>query len=213
MGPTTVLVVDDHEVLAQSLAMMLDAEPDLCVVGLASSLASARAQVKARRPDVVLLDVTLGDGDGVADIPRLLEAHPDTRIVVLTARSDDRVLLAAVEAGAAGFLSKAGGVPQVVQAVRAAAAEEAVMSPDVLARLLPLMRGRTERSAEQLTDRELEVLQLVARGLTNAAIAEELVLSVHTVRNHVAALSHKLGAHSKLEALSIGLRQGLVKGA
>jgi DNA-binding NarL/FixJ family response regulator len=130
--------------------------------------------------------------------------------VVLTGTTSDRALVSAVEAGAAGFLSKSGGVRRVVDTVRAVAADEAVLPEATLERLLPLMRQRVEESRVGLTEREVEVLQLVAEGLTNAAIAERLVVSLHTVRNHVARISRKLGAHSKLEALSIALRQGLV---
>jgi DNA-binding NarL/FixJ family response regulator len=208
---TTVVVVDDHEVLAESLAMVLDAEPDLTVVGRAATVAAAVRLVADERPDVVLLDVALPDGDGIAAIPQLLEGHPGVRVVVLTGAASDQALLAAVEHGVAGFLSKAGGVRRVVSAVRSAANDEVVLAPAMLDRLLPLMRGeRGGEAGPALTERELEVLHLVARGMTNVAIAEELVLSPHTVRNHVASLSRKLGAHSKLEALSIALRRGLV---
>lgn len=207
---TTVLLVDDHAVLAESLAALLGHQPDLEVVGTASTLAEARRLVETSRPDVVLLDVALPDGDGIAEIPALLERHPGSRVVVLTGTTSDRALVAAVDAGAAGFLSKSGGVRRVVDTVRAAAADEAVLPEATLERLVPLMRQRAEQQQVKLTEREVEVLQLVAEGLTNAAIAERLVVSLHTVRNHVARISRKLGAHSKLEALSIALRQGLV---
>ena len=207
---TTVLLVDDHAVLAESLSALLGTQADLDVVGTARTLAEAHRLVATSRPDVVLLDVALPDGDGIAEIPALLERHPGARIVVLTGTTSDRVLVAAVEAGAAGFLSKSGGVRRVVDTVRAAAADEAVLPEATLERLVPLMQQRTEERQVRLTGREAEVLQLVAEGLTNAAIAERLVVSLHTVRNHVARISRKLGAHSKLEALSIALRQGLV---
>ena len=207
---TTVLLVDDHAVLAESLSVLLGTQADLDVVGTARTLAEAHRLVATSRPDVVLLDVALPDGDGIAEIPALLERHPGARIVVLTGTTSDRVLVAAVEAGAAGFLSKSGGVRRVVDTVRAAAADEAVLPEATLERLVPLMQQRTEERQVRLTGREAEVLQLVAEGLTNAAIAERLVVSLHTVRNHVARISRKLGAHSKLEALSIALRQGLV---
>lgn len=209
-GVTTVLLVDDHAVLVESLSALLGTQTDLEVVGTARTLAEARRLVGTSRPDVVLLDVALPDGDGIASIPSLLQGHPGTRVVVLTGTTSDRVLVAAVEAGAAGFLSKSGGVRRVVDTVRAAAADEAVLPEATLERLLPLMQQRSEEREVRLTDREVEVLELVAEGLTNAAIAERLVVSLHTVRNHVARISRKLGAHSKLEALSIALRQGLV---
>ncbi len=207
---TSVAIIDDHDVLAESLTMVLGAQADLQVVGCAATLAQARTLMAEQRPDVVLLDVALPDGDGIVELPGLLALHPGARVVVLTGSPTDDVLLAAVRAGAAGFLSKAGGVRHVVAAVRSAAADEVVLSPEVLGRLLPLMRGEGAAAGPELSERELEVLGLVAQGLTNVAIAEQLTLSHHTVRNHVASLSRKLGAHSKLEALSIGLRRGLV---
>lgn len=205
-----VLIVDDHEVLSASLAMVLDHEDDITTVGLASTLAAARDLVPTVKPDVVLLDHRLPDGDGVAAIHELVELHPAVEVVVLTASTGDHVLMDAVDAGASGFLSKTRGIEDVVAAVRAAAAGESVISPEMLARLLRrVQRGRRQTGTE-LTDREREVLSLVAEGLSNAAIAERLVVSVHTVRNHIASLSAKLGAHSKLEALSIAIRQGML---
>ena len=209
-APIRVLIVDDHEVLASSLAMVLDAEPDITTAGVATTLEQAQALVSTSDPDVVLLDHRMPDGDGVAVIPQLRAARPSLGIVVLTASSADHVLIAAIEAGASGFLSKTRSLDEVTAAVRAAAAGESVISPELLARLLPRFgRGKTH-SADELTEREREVLALVAEGLPNAAIAERLVVSVHTVRNHIASLSAKLGAHSKLEALSIAVRQGLL---
>ena len=131
-------------------------------------------------------------------------------IVVLTATTADHVLVAAIEGGASGFVSKTRGLDEVTNAVRAAAAGESVISPELLARLLPRLHRRQPEARDKLTEREREVLELLAEGLSNAAIAERLVVSVHTVRNHVANLSTKLGAHSKLEALSIAVREGLL---
>jgi two-component system response regulator DevR len=210
MGDVRVLVVDDHEVLASSLAHVLDAEPDMTCVGVAGSLQRARSLLSTASPDVVLLDHRLPDGDGVGAIPELRSIRPSVRIVVLTASAADHVLVAAIEAGASGFLSKTRSLGEVTAAVRAAATGEAVISPEMLARLLPRLGRRDGSQHQDLTEREREVLGLLAQGLTNAAIAERLVVSVHTVRNHIANLSAKLGAHSKLEALSIAVREGLL---
>ncbi|MFC4785696.1 response regulator [Nocardioides sp. MAHUQ-72] len=208
--PIRVLVVDDHDVLATSLASVLDQEPDLVSVGVAPTLERARSLIRTAAPDVVLLDHRLPDGDGVDAIDELRQLRPSMSVVVLTASAADHVLVSAIEAGASGFLSKTRSLAEVTSAVRAAATGEAVISPEMLARLLPrIQRGGRPRH-EELTEREREVLALVADGLTNAAIAERLVVSVHTVRNHIANLSAKLGAHSKLEALSIAVREGLL---
>lgn len=212
--PTRVLLVDDHAVLATAVAMALEVEDDLTVVGIAATLAQARALVARERPDVVLLDHRLPDGDGVGAIASIHDLHPDARVVMLTANDGDQVLLNALAEGAAGFVSKTRDLADVTAAVRAAAHDEAAISPAALARLLPRLvrRPRDNRrpAIQELTERELEVLSLLADGLTNAAIADKLVLSVHTVRNHVSNLSAKLGAHSKLEALSIAVREGLL---
>lgn len=211
--PTRVVVVDDHEVLASSLAAVLDLEPDIMMAGVAGTLAKARALVSTEQPDVLLLDHRMPDGDGVAAIRDFLALRPGLQVVVLTASGSDHVLVAAIEAGAAGFLSKTRSLAEVTSAVRAAARGEAVISPELLMRLLPRLQGRSTGGAPAtplLTERERDVLGHLAQGLSNAAIAERLVVSVHTVRNHVANLSAKLGAHSKLEALAIAVREGLL---
>ncbi len=209
-GPIRVLIVDDHEVLAASLAHVLDAQDDMESVGIAGSLERARTMLSTTAPDVVLLDHRLPDGDGVAAIPELRKIRPSIRIVVLTASVADHVLVQAIEGGASGFVSKTRGLAEVTSSVRAAATGDAVISPEMLARLLPRLHRGSTTSQPALTEREHEVLALLAQGLSNAAIAESLFVSVHTVRNHIANLSAKLGAHSKLEALSIAVREGLV---
>ncbi|GAA2129305.1 response regulator transcription factor [Nocardioides bigeumensis] len=210
-GAIAVLVVDDHQVLADSLVRVLSAETDIHPVGVAPDLARARAMVVHHRPDVVLLDHTLPDGEGADAVRPLLEANPGMAVVMLTASTSDRVLGAAMEAGAAGFISKTSGLSELVTAVRAAARGDAVVSPQLLSRLLVRMRREAQGVGHDLTDREREILQLLSKGLTNVAISGQLFLSVHTVRNHIANLSAKLGAHSKLEALAIAVREGLVE--
>ena len=208
--PVRVLIVDDHEVLATSLALVLDDQPDITTVGVAGTIAKAKALIVTTTPDVVLLDHRLPDGDGVAAIRELRRLRPSAEVVMLTASAADHVLVAAIEAGAAGFVSKTRGLADVTAAVRAAAAGEAVISPELLIRLLPRLQRGPQAGRSDLTEREREVLGLLAEGLSNAAIAQKLTVSVHTVRNHIANLSAKLGAHSKLEALSIAVRDGLL---
>jgi DNA-binding NarL/FixJ family response regulator len=210
--PIRVLVVDDHEVLSGSLALVVDAEKDMESVGIARNLDEARARVANRAPDVILLDRRLPDGDGIEAIAELRELRPEAKVVVLTASDNDQVLVQAIESGASGFLSKSRGIGEVIGAVRSAAAGEAVISGEMLSRLLPKLTRNGGPSVD-LTPREQDVLELLAEGKSNAAIAEALFVSVHTVRNHVANLSSKLGAHSKLEALSIAVRRGLLPGS
>ncbi len=214
MEPTQirVLIVDDHEVLAASLAHALDAEPDIVTVGVAGSLEQAKHLVGTTSPDVILLDHRLPDGDGIDAVSAFHRMRPSVAVVILTASAAEHVMVRAVQAGVSGFLSKTRGLGEVTAAVRAAAAGEAVISPEMLSRLLPRLTSDARSAPTTLTEREREVLALLAEGLTNAAIAERLTVSVHTVRNHVANLSAKLGARSKLEALAIAVRDGLLPG-
>lgn len=197
---------------AASLAHALDSEPDLRIVGQATSLAEAQRLIASASPDVVLLDHRLPDGDGVAALADLHGIRPAAKIVVLTATASDRVLVAAMEGGAAGFIAKTQPLDDVIDGVRAAAQGESVVSAKLLTRLLPRLNRQGGGGGTELTDREREILDLLAKGLSNADIAAELTISVHTVRNHVANLSAKLGAHSKLEVLAIAVRRGLVEG-
>lgn len=203
-----VLVVDDHAMFAESLTLALDAESDLSVVAVATSLAAARSRVLDCHPDVVVLDHRLPDGDGVSAIEDLRALRPSMRVVVLTAQGTERLLSAALNAGAIGFVAKTDNIDCLVGAVRAAAVGESVISQTLLMRILP--RLSNVEPVDELTEREHQVLALLAGGLTNKAIAAELQLSPHTVRNHVASICSKLDAHSKLEALAIATRRGLV---
>ncbi len=197
---------------AASLAQALQSESDLLVVGQGTSIREARALMASAAPDVVLLDHRLPDGDGVGAIADLHRIRPSAKIVVLTASASDRVLVAAMEAGAAGYIAKTQRLDEVIAGVRAAAQGESVVSAKLLRRLLPRLQRRGPAGGTELTEREREILDLLAKGMSNADIAGQLTISVHTVRNHVANLSAKLGAHSKLEVLSIAVREGLVEG-
>lgn len=210
-GVTRLLIVDDHSMFADSLALALSAETDLTVVGTAPTLAKARAMIVSEAPDVVLLDHRLPDGLGVDSINDLKELRPAAKIVVLTAAAEDSMLVTATEAGCAGFILKTSPLDELVAAVRTAAAGEIMVSSDLLARLLNRLHHRYEQPAHDLTAREREILGLISEGLTNGAIAKRLFISVNTVRNHVQNILAKLEAHSKLEALSIAIRDGLIE--
>jgi len=206
-------VVDDHKMFAESLVRMLGDEPDMGVVGLAGSAKEAVDATFEHRPDVVLLDYDLPDDHGTAAAVAVRDAHPRAKLVMLTGHADATVLAEAIEAGCTGFVTKDKATHELLSAVRAAAAGETAISPELLAQLLPTIRG-SERSLERdpaaLTPREQQVLELLAEGESTTAIAETLFLSRNTVRNHVQRLLGKLGAHSKLEAVAIGARRGLV---
>jgi two-component system response regulator DevR len=213
-GGIRVMVVDDHQLVAQALAEVLDDEPDLEVVARTGSVAEATRAAQVLAPDVVLMDYQLPDGNGVTAAERIRRHRPETKVVMLTAYAEDALLVAAVEAGCSGYLTKDRAVEEVVSAVRAAHAGEVLVSPAKLAQLLPKLRPQRAPSSSEggvsLTARELEVLQLMAEGLSNHAIAERLVLSLNTVRNHVQNVISKFDAHSKLEAVAIAVRTGVI---
>jgi DNA-binding NarL/FixJ family response regulator len=207
---TRVLIIDDHRMFADSLARLLADEDDLEVVAIGCTAEEGVQLAHDLHPRVVLVDYQLSTTNGVAVAAEILRDAPDMKIVMLTGTADDRVLLAAIEVGCIGFLNKSRAAPEVLNAVRLASAGEALISPTELARLLPNL-SRTHRSVgDDLTAREREILTLLAEGRSNALIADELFLSVNTVRNYVQSVLTKLGAHSKLEAVATGVREGVI---
>jgi DNA-binding NarL/FixJ family response regulator len=208
-----VVIIDDHEMLVQGLRAALGSEPDIDVVASAGSVEEGCAAVRMHVPDVVLMDYELPDGDGAHATERIKSDVPAAQVVMVTSFDDEAVLVRAIEAGCCGFITKHKAVGEVASAVRAANAGEALISPSMLARLLPRLRRKEQGIGVDLTPRELEVLKLLAEGISNAAIAERLVLSLHTVRNHVQNVIGKLGAHSKLEAVATAVREGILRQA
>ncbi|HVL81942.1 MAG TPA: response regulator transcription factor [Actinomycetota bacterium] len=210
MSAIRVMVVDDHEMIAQSLSRVLGDEADIQVVGTVGSVSEVAHAAVRLQPDVVIMDYKLADGTGIDATERLRSVRPEAKVVLLTGFADDGVLLAAIEAGCSGFITKDQPATEIVSAIRAAQAGEALISPAMLSRLLPRIRKERTGFDPGLTPRELEVLQLLSQGLTSQAIAERLVLSPHTVRNHIQSILPKLGAHSKLEAVAIAVREGVI---
>lgn len=208
-----VVVVDDHEMFVQGLAAVLGADPGIEVVATAGSVETGTAAVRLHSPDVVLMDYELPDGDGAGATERIKAEVPETQVVMVTSFDDEGVLVRAIEAGCSGFITKHKAVQEVAAAVRAADAGEALISPSMLARLLPRLRQNPRGVGADLTPREVEVLTLLAVGESNQKIAEALVLSLHTVRNHVQNVITKLGAHSKLEAVATAVREGIIRHA
>lgn len=204
-----VLVVDDHRVFAESLARGLQGEPDLEVTGVAYSVEEALRGVD-EQVDVVLCDYALGDGDGIAFTRAALARHPGLRVVMLTASADEAVLASALEVGCSGFVTKAEDLSTVIAAVRGAVAGEAIITPALLARLLPRLSTRSRGPNPGLSDREREVLQLVVAGHSNQEIADELVIALDTARNHVRSILAKLDVHSKLQAAAVAVKRGIV---
>ena len=214
---TRIVLVDDHQVFAETLCRALQAEDDLEVVAVATDLDGALEAVRTERPSVVVTDHRLGPAgpggaaDGIAITRAVLAELPDTAVVMLTASEDDRVLVAAIEAGCTGFVTKTQPLGDVVAAIRSASTGEALVNPTMLARVLPRLANRRTPAADKLTRREHEVLEAMSSGASNQVIAEKLFISRDTVRNHVASILQKLGAHSKLEAVAIALQRGILE--
>jgi DNA-binding NarL/FixJ family response regulator len=208
-APIRVLIIDDHVVFASSLARVLADEDDLTVVATVSTAADAVATMSPDI-DVVLTDFRLTASDGVQLTRELLTTWPAARIVMLTASNDEAVMTAALEAGCAGFITKSDPLELVLSAVRSAAIGESVVSPALLARLLPKLVARPKGRNPDLTAREREILQVMAKGGSNQDIADELVLSRDTVRNHVASILSKLGVNSKLQAVTLAIQRGMI---
>lgn len=207
--PITVAIVEDHAMVAEGLAAALAVDPGLVVVGTAGTVHDGVRMVAERKPDVVLMDLLLPDGDGAEATSAIRAVTPDTRVVLITSASGHDITSRAIEAGCSGLLSKTEPVANVRRAIHRAGAGEAVFVAEDLLGLLGRLSA-APKTVVTLTEREREVLELLAQGSTTQAIADSLVLSLHTVRNHVRNVLMKLGAHSRLEAVAIALREGLV---
>lgn len=207
-----VLIVDDHELIRESLNLVLKDETGIEVVASVGTGAEALGAARAEQPDVILMDYALPDGDGAAVTRTIKSERPETKVVMLTAATTDEVLADSIESGCSGFVTKERAVEEIVSAVRAAHAGEALISPSMLARVLPKLRHAPEatKTSTQLTPRESNILELLARGLRNQEIAAQLEISLYTVRNHIQSILIKVGAHSKMEAVAQAVRDGLV---
>ncbi|KRC56998.1 MULTISPECIES: response regulator transcription factor [unclassified Nocardioides] len=204
-----IVVVDDHLMFAQLLAITLDDQPDMECVGIAGDVETAFGMVSALQPDLVLMDARLQDGDGVAATAELVATHPGLRVAVLSGYIDTALMRRAAEAGACALHPKDGDLREILNAVRTARAGTFVVQPQLLRSLVAHSR-EAKPLHPPLTEREHAVLQFLAAGLDASVIAQELGISVNTCRGHVKNLLTKLGAHSQLEAVVFALRTGLV---
>ncbi|MDI6101313.1 response regulator transcription factor [Actinoplanes sp. NEAU-A12] len=202
-----ILLVDDHPVVRMGLRGMLDAEPDLTVVGEASSGAEGVELALAERPDIVLMDLRMPGGDGVEATGRILSSAPGVRVMVLTTFESDRDILRAIEAGASGYLLKDASPRELADAVRAAARGETVLAPSVASTVVRQVRSPAPPA---LSARETEVLRLVAAGLTNADIGRRLFISEATVKTHLLRVFNKLDVADRTAAVTTAMRHGLL---
>jgi DNA-binding NarL/FixJ family response regulator len=195
---------------ADGLARLLAEQEGIEVLGVATTGRELLDLAVRLHPEVALVDYQMPEQDGVAVTRELKRLRPEIMVVMLTGSTEDRVLLAAIEAGCSGFVTKDRAAADVVEAVRAAAVGEALISPALLSRLLSKLNRNQRSMGWDLTDREREILERLAKGHTNKVIAAELYLSVNTVRNYVQSTLSKLGAHSKLEAVAAAVREGII---
>jgi DNA-binding NarL/FixJ family response regulator len=212
--PLRLLIAEDHVVVRQALRVMLEMEPDLEVVGEAPNGEQALSLAHELKPDLVLMDIRMEGMDGVEATRRLRQELPHVGVLVLTGYGEDAVLLKAVEAGAHGFLLKDASAAEVKEAIQRVVRGESLVTPSLLRRLLNEFSQR-EREIQpahaDLTPRELEVLEALARGLSNEEIAKELVISEKTVKTHLGNIFSKLHVEGRVQAMLYAIRQGLVK--
>lgn len=203
--PTKVQIVDDHFLFAEALGSVIRDLPEYDLVGIAVTGPQAVSMTHEKQPDVILLDYHLPGYSADQLMPRLRNASPGARVIILTSDTSEASLVKGIQAGVSGFLTKDRALDDVVQALRSVASGKSILTDDQLAKV-----PRAFADAEQLTIREVEILRLLARGRDTQAIADELTISSNTVRTHLQNTFSKLGAHSKLEAVSIAGRRGLL---
>jgi two-component system response regulator DevR len=197
-----VVIVDDHQLVSDSLGLLLDGQADIEVIGYASSVNDVTNLRPTVAPDVVIMDYHLGDGTGHDAALVIRSSHPNARFVFLSRDEGDDALLGAVEAGASAYIHKSRAASEVIEAVRRVAAGTSLIAPASIAQLMGRQRSRVARR-ESLTQREREVLQLMAEGLPSRRIADQLGISYATVRSHIRSIGTKLGARSKLNAVAV----------
>jgi two-component system NarL family response regulator len=214
-----VLIVDDHALFRRGLEMVLDEEDDIELVGQASDGAEATQRAAESLPDIVLMDIRMPKSSGIEACRAMKDAAPSTKIVMLTISDEEEDLFEAIREGASGYLLKDIPLDEVADAVRAVHGGQSLISPSMAGKLLTEFATLARRGEEQppqqlpapkLTEREMEVLKLVARGMNNRDIARELFISENTVKNHVRNILEKLQIHSRMEAVMIALRDKLI---
>ena len=203
--PIRILTADDHALLRQGVAAMIELEPDMEIVAEASTGREAIEQFRRHRPDVTLMDLQMPDISGIEAIIAIRSEFPDARIIVLTTYSGDVQVVRALKAGARGYLLKGNVHTDLLQTIRAVHAGQKRVQPEVAAELA------MHTAEDSLTERELEVLKLIARGNPNKEIAAQLVVAEDTVKKHVTSILEKLGANDRTHAVTIGIKRGILE--
>ena len=206
--PIGVFLLDDHEIVRRGVRDLLEAEPDIKVVGEAGTASSALARIPALRPDVAVLDMRLPDGDGVEVCREVRSRMPEVACLILTSFGDDEALFNAVMAGAAGYVLKQIHGSDLVGAVRTVAAGQSMLDPQAASKLMARLRGQQKKSdpLASLSPQERRILELIGEGLTNRQIGERLFLAEKTVKNYVSALFAKLGMERRTQAAAFAVR-------
>ncbi len=209
-----VLITDDHKIVRKGMAALLATEPDILVVGEASNGQEAVSVVEQLQPDVILMDLVMPEMDGIEAISRITSIHPNIRILVMTSFATDDKVFPAIKAGALGYLLKDSAPEELIDAIRQVYRGEPSLHPKIALKMLqeisqPASSDKVQLTEDPLTEREADVLTLVARGLSNQEIAKELVISEATVRTHVSRILSKLHLASRTQAALYALRQGL----
>jgi DNA-binding NarL/FixJ family response regulator len=208
--PIRILVADDHPVVRDGLVLMLGTQPDFQVVGQASNGTEVVDQVAALKPAVVLLDLEMPEMDGVQALDRIAVSS-DTRVIVFTAFDTDERILAALRAGAKGYLLKGAPRAQVFNAIRVVSQGGSLLEPAIASKILRQLNRSSEANADLLTDREYQVLELLVQGKSNQDIAAALTITERTVKFHVSSIMSKLSAHNRTQVVSIAVQRGLIK--
>ena len=211
-----VLIVDDHDIVRAGIRMLLDAQPDMAVVGEASDGKEAIEMAGSMKPDVVLMDISMPGTTGIEATRAIKKANSRIEIVGLTMHAEDRYFFQLLQAGASGYVVKGAAPRELLEAVRAASRGEAYIHPSLQRKLIGDYVSRTEGSDQasmlaDLTERELEVLRLIVDGLTSREIAESLVISPNTVERHRQNIMSKLGLHNRAELVRYAISKGLVE--
>jgi len=218
LDPIRVLIVDDHALFRRGLQMVLEQEPDIEVVGEAGDGAEAVGKAADALPDIVLMDVRMPRRGGIDACTAIKDAVPSARIIMLTISDEEADLYDAIKAGAMGYLLKEISIDEVAVAIRAVRSGQSLISPAMASKLLTEFAAMIKRAGERqqvpsprLTDREMDVLKLVAKGLNNRDIAKALFISENTVKNHIRNILEKLQLHSRMEAVVYAVREKLLE--
>ena len=221
--PLRIALVDDQDLVRSGFRMILDAQKDMCVVGQASDGVSALDMVKATHPDIVLMDIRMPTMDGISATHAVLGSHPDLKVLILTTFDLDDYLVAAMRAGASGFLLKDSTAPELLAGIRAVARGDSVVAPSATRRLLkrwfaptgpaaPSEPGTVHtESIDALSDREKEIVTLVGRAMSNTEIAQHLVLAESTIKSHLNRILHKLELRDRAQLIVLAYESGLVR--